>query len=74
MSFIIGLLKFIFFFLLFIFIIGYFSLRKIRRKAQEELYRQQNPQNYQKQHEGEVEIEDNDMDSDGEFTDYEEIE
>ncbi len=74
-DFILGAIRFLFFFLLAIFLIGFFALKKLQRKAREEMYKQQNPHAYQKQHEGEVELETKEkpMDLNEEYTDYEEI-
>ncbi|MFV0521647.1 MAG: hypothetical protein ACK5MI_04320 [Mangrovibacterium sp.] len=74
MSIIFGIIKFILLFLIFIFIIGFFALRKMQKKALNEMYEQQNPHAYEQEHEGEIEIEQEEpMGENEEFTDYEEM-
>lgn len=72
MAFFIGLLRFFFFLIIIILGIGFFSLKRLQRKAREQAYRNQNPHDYQQRHEGEVEVERNPSDE-GEYADYEEM-
>ncbi len=74
MSFIVGILKFIILFFLILLAIGFFALRRLQKKAREQFYRMQNPQEYQQEHMGDVEIEKSERSiDDSGFDDYEEI-
>ncbi len=73
MSIIFGFLKFVFLFLLIIFTIGFLALRKLQRRAREEMFNR-HADEYKQQRGSGVNVETEDQSAnDDDYTDYEEI-